>query len=234
MSTNSTSSKYSILSNVSSLAAGGIFENETDLDNVSSIGADEMEKVGPEMGHVKHIKNKQKRTEEFLKLQYQKRRVSSYTFRLFMKFIIKAQRKARKERAKARLETGEPTPGKNTIESMRKIDETIVEPDDAEVEWEEANDELESHFNSTVPPKVLLMTRNAPNGPMKSLCKELLKTIPNSTYLFRQGFALKKLIPVVRFLCRIHIFSNFKFRHRRKVTQICLFCLPIENGFLTI
>ena len=33
---------------------------------------------------------------------------------------------------------------------------------------------------------------------MKSLCRELLKTIPNSTFLFRHGFALKKLIPVAQ------------------------------------
>ena len=43
------------------------------------------------------------------------------------------------------------------------------------------------------------MTRNAPRGPMVQLCNELLKTIPNSTYLTRHGFPLKKLIPVVRY-----------------------------------
>ena len=41
------------------------------------------------------------------------------------------------------------------------------------------------------------MTRNAPRGPMTQMCRELLKSIPNSTYLMRHGFALKKLIPVV-------------------------------------
>ena len=39
------------------------------------------------------------------------------------------------------------------------------------------------------------MTRNAPKGPMVKMCHELLKTIPNSQFFFRQGFALKKIIP---------------------------------------
>ena len=81
---------------------------------------------------------------------------------------------------------------------IRKVDETIVEPDDAEVEWDEQNDELEDYFTEEQTPKVLLMTRNAPRGPMTQMCRELLKSIPNSTYLMRHGFALKKLIPVVR------------------------------------
>ena len=39
--------------------------------------------------------------------------------------------KERKQRKLARLESGEKAPEKKTIESMRKIDETIVERDDA-------------------------------------------------------------------------------------------------------
>lgn len=178
----STSSKFSILSNVSSLASGGIFEADRENEE-ETVRAEDMKQVGPEMGHVKGIKNKAMRTEEYLRLQRQKR---------------KAKMKARKERAKARLETGEATPTKNTIESMRKVDETIVEADDAEVEWDEQNDELENYYNKEQTPKVLLMTRNAPRGPMTQMCREFLKSIPNSTYLMRHGFALKKLIPVAQ------------------------------------
>ena len=43
---------------------------------------------------------------------------------------------------------------KNTIESKRKADETIVEDDDAEVEWDEQNDELDSYFSEEQEPKV--------------------------------------------------------------------------------
>ena len=43
---------------------------------------------------------------------------------------------------------------KNTIESKRKTDETIVEDDDAEVEWDEQNDELDSYFSEEQEPKV--------------------------------------------------------------------------------
>ena len=43
---------------------------------------------------------------------------------------------------------------KNTIESKRKADETIVDDDDAEVEWDEQNDELDSYFSEGQEPKV--------------------------------------------------------------------------------
>ena len=39
--------------------------------------------------------------------------------------------KDRKKRKLERLESGEKAPDKNTIESMRKFDETTVEKDDA-------------------------------------------------------------------------------------------------------
>ena len=91
------------------------------------------------MGHINAIKNKAMRTEEFLKLQRQKR---------------KAKMKARKERKKMRLETGEKAPEKATIESKRKADETIVDEDDAEVEWDEQNDELDDYFTQDQQPKV--------------------------------------------------------------------------------
>merc|ERR1712106_95813 len=145
--------------------------------------SEELTKIGPEMGHINEIKNKAMRTEEFLKLQRQKR---------------KAKMKARKDRKKARLESGEKAPEKSTIESKRKNDETIVDEDDAEVEWDEQNDELEDYFTQDQEPKVLLMTRSAPRGPMVQLCNELLRSIPNSTYLTRHGFPLKKLIPVAQ------------------------------------
>ena len=47
---------------------------------------------------------------------------------------------------------------KNTIESKRKADETIVEDDDAEVEWDEQNDELDSYFSEEQEPKVRFWT----------------------------------------------------------------------------
>ena len=65
----------------------------------------------------------------------------------------------------------------------------------SEVDWEEQNDELSDYFNNGTVPKILIMTRNAPKGPMVKMCHELLKTIPNSQFFFRQGFALKKIIP---------------------------------------
>ena len=44
---------------------------------------------------------------------------------------FKQKMKERKKRKLERLESGEKAPEKNTIESMRKFDETTVEKDDA-------------------------------------------------------------------------------------------------------
>merc|ERR1712106_513707 len=84
-------SKFSMLSNVSSLVAGGVFDDGTDEaeERAKLMRSEELTKIGPEMGHINEIKNKAMRTEEFLKLQRQKR---------------KAKMKARKDRKKARLE----------------------------------------------------------------------------------------------------------------------------------
>jgi len=170
-------SQLSMMSNVSTLSDGGIFKKPEE----KKILPDAKTKMtGPDMSKLREMKNKQRRTEEYLKLLHQKR---------------KQKMKERKKRKLERLESGEKAPEKNTIESMRKFDETTVEKDDAEVEWEEDNDELSPYFRGEVIPKVLIMTRNAPKGPMTKICKELKKTIPNSTFKFRQGFPLKKIMP---------------------------------------
>lgn len=172
----SAASKLSMMSSGSTITSGGIFKDEERaLESNPEKG-----KTGPDMSRLKDIKHKQKRTDLYLQLLRQKKRLKA---------------KERKQRKMARLESGEKAPDKKTIESMRKLDETTVDPDDAEVEWEEQNDELSDYFNNGTVPKVLIMTRNAPKGPMVKMCHELLKTIPNSQFFFRQGFALKKIIP---------------------------------------
>ncbi|CBY23608.1 unnamed protein product [Oikopleura dioica] len=172
----STVSRLSMLSSGSTIASGGIFKEDEKEVEPNPEGP----KSGPDMSRLKDIKHKQKRTDMYLNLLRQKRR---------------QKMKERKQRKMARLESGEKAEEKKTIESMRKFDETTVEPDDAEVDWEEQNDELSDYFNNGTVPKILIMTRNAPKGPMVKMCHELLKTIPNSQFFFRQGFALKKIIP---------------------------------------
>ena len=44
-----------------------------------------------------------------------------------------------------------------TIENTREFDETVVDPDDEEVEADEATDALASYFDGT-PPKILITT----------------------------------------------------------------------------
>ena len=47
----STGSKFSTLSNVSSLVSGGVFQSEEQRESL--LRSEDMEKIGPEMGHIR-------------------------------------------------------------------------------------------------------------------------------------------------------------------------------------
>lgn len=62
----------------------------------------------------------------------------------------------RKKRIRNRDPAEKQTP--RTIESMRRFDETLVKPNDAEVAAEERIDEFASHFKGETTPKLYLTT----------------------------------------------------------------------------
>ena len=67
-------SQLSMMSNVSTLSDGGIFkkpEEKKDLPDAKT------KMTGPDMSKLREMKNKQRRTQEYLKLLHQKRKVSN-------------------------------------------------------------------------------------------------------------------------------------------------------------
>jgi len=126
-----------------------------------------------------HIKNKHKRSQMVQLMKQERKRQKA-----------KARRSRREAEARGEeVERKEP----RTIEKMREEDETIVPPDDSEVEGDEAIDEFEKYFSGAKTPKILLTTQRKPSSKMFNLLKELVHVIPNTFYHPRKDFAFKKI-----------------------------------------
>jgi len=126
-----------------------------------------------------HIKNKHKRGQ---------------MVHMMKKEGARQKTKARRGRAEAEargetVERGVP----RTIDKLREGDETIVPPDDSEVEDDEAMDEFEKYFQGGKTPKVLLTTQRKPSKKLYDFLKELIHIIPNCFYWPRKDFAFKKI-----------------------------------------
>ncbi|XP_030852522.1 ribosome production factor 1 [Strongylocentrotus purpuratus] len=129
-----------------------------------------------------HIKNKQRRQELFRKMQIDKRKEK-----------LKEKKKKQREDEKA----GDKAPPKKvpkTIENMRVFDETMVNPEDEEVTYDEATDEMAPYFNRETLPKVLITTSDKAAWTTRRLCKELSSCIPNSEVHHRRHLPLKRII----------------------------------------
>lgn len=129
-----------------------------------------------------HIKNKHKRSQmvQLMKREQKKQKSKG--------------RRDRKE-AEARGETvtrGEP----RSIDKMREPDETIVPPEDSEVEDDEALDEFENYFKGDVKPKILVTTQKHPSSKCFNFLKELVSVLPNCFYYPRKDFPFKKMCEV--------------------------------------
>lgn len=126
-----------------------------------------------------HIKNKQKRSQ--------------------MVHLMKREQKKQKTKARRSNQEAEARGEEvvrqqpRTIEGMREADETIVPPDDSEVEDDEALDEFEKYFVQGVQPKILLTTQKKPSVKCYNFLKELIHVIPNCFYWKRKDYAFKKI-----------------------------------------
>uniref|UniRef100_A0A8C4M642 Ribosome production factor 1 n=1 Tax=Equus asinus TaxID=9793 RepID=A0A8C4M642_EQUAS len=107
---------------------------------------------------------------------------------------LAAKKKLKKER-EALGDKAPPKPVPKTIDNQRVYDETIVDPNDEEVAYDEATDEFASYFNRQTSPKILITTSDRPHGRTVRLCEQLSTVIPNSHVYYRRGLALKKIIP---------------------------------------
>jgi len=126
-----------------------------------------------------HIKNPVKRSRMVQLMKKEKSRIKSKT------------RRSTKE-AEARGEVVEKKEPRTT-EAMREPDETIVPPDDSEVEDDEALDEFEKYFKGDTPPKILVTTQKRPSSKCFDFLKELINVVPNMYYYPRKDFPFKKM-----------------------------------------
>lgn len=114
---------------------------------------------------------------------------------------MRGKRRTKKEvkkKSEIDLEDGEQSEKKvpRTVENTRIIDETMVNPNDEEVELDIKNDELESHWDpkNERNPRVLITTSDNPHARTIQLCRELRNILPKSEFRFRNRSAIKKII----------------------------------------
>lgn len=154
-----------------------------------------------------HIKNKQKRGQMVQLMKGEQRKQ-------------KAKARRAKKEAEARgeaVERQEP----RTIEKMREADETIVPPDDSEVEDDEAMDEFEKYFVNGKTPKVLVTTQRSPSAKLFDFLKELVCVVPNAFYWPRKDFAFKK---ICEYAANKDFTDVILFHEKQKVIQGCYIC----------
>eukprot|EP00927_Polykrikos_kofoidii_P085589 TRINITY_DN9349_c0_g1_i1.p1 TRINITY_DN9349_c0_g1~~TRINITY_DN9349_c0_g1_i1.p1 ORF type:complete len:337 (-),score=69.02 TRINITY_DN9349_c0_g1_i1:189-1199(-) len=126
-----------------------------------------------------HIKNKQKRSQMVSLMKKEGKKQKS-----------KARRSKKEAEARGEhVEREDP----RTIEKMREPDETIVPPEDSEVEDDEAMDEFEKYFSQGKTPKILLTTQAKPSAKLYDFMKELIHVIPNTFYWPRKNFSFKQI-----------------------------------------
>ncbi|KAG1657804.1 hypothetical protein FOA52_006580 [Chlamydomonas sp. UWO 241] len=131
------------------------------------------------------IKNKLARSEMYAKLRHKAQKTK------------KMEKKKRQKVEEAMVKDGlEPPPKRvpKTIESTREKDETMVQPDDEEVEVDEDDDEFAEHFKNIRPPKVLITTCYKPSKVMYTFLSEMLEVFPAAQYYKRAGYPLKKIV----------------------------------------
>ncbi|XP_054719518.1 ribosome production factor 1-like [Uloborus diversus] len=130
--------------------------------------------------NISEIKNKQRRTEEYIKLRREK---------------IKLKRQKKKQLRKdiaAGKDVVKQVP--RTLENTREPDETMVDPQDQEVLLDQDNDEFASYYNQEAPPKVLITCSENPHTWTIRFCRELKLLIQDSIFLYRRHASLKKLV----------------------------------------
>jgi ribosome production factor 1 len=128
------------------------------------------------------IKNKLKRSEVYGKYLIEKK---------------KQKRQSRIQRAKEAEELGadeeklKKTP--RTLENAREIEPTMVQPNDAEVMGDEANDEFADYFSDTVRPKIIVTTRPRPSGKIFHFIADLMRLFPQLYFYPRKSFSVKEI-----------------------------------------
>ncbi|GFX65511.1 ribosome production factor 1 [Trichonephila clavipes] len=126
------------------------------------------------------IKNKQRRNEEYLKLKREKQKLKL------------AKRKAIRKAIAAGKDVPKQIP--RTLENTREPDETMVDPDDQEIQVDQSMDEFSSYYNREENPKVLITCSENPHTWTIRFCRELKVLIQDSIFLYRKHASLKHLV----------------------------------------
>ncbi|XP_072174168.1 ribosome production factor 1-like isoform X2 [Diadema setosum] len=104
------------------------------------------------------------------------------------------EKKKRKKEEEMAGDKAKPKQVPKTIENMRVFDETMVDPQDQEVSYDETTDEMAPYFNRETTPKVLITTSDKAAWRTRRLCKELSSCIPDSQVHHRRHLPLKRII----------------------------------------
>ena len=132
-------------------------------------------------GNVSRIKNKQKRVQ---------------VYNIQKKEGDKAARAARKQRQKDAEALGEeaPRPVQRTLDNTREIDQTMVQPGDEEVAFEDSIDEFAEHFAGRTPPRTVITTSRYPSKQLLTFLEIVVGMLPNSEYRQRGAIPIKSMV----------------------------------------
>lgn len=130
--------------------------------------------------NISEIKNRQRRTEEYIKLRREKLKLKH----------------ERKKQIKKAIAAGENVQKQvpRTLENTREPDETMVNPEDEEIILDQDNDELSGYFKNEAPPKVLITCSENPHTWTIRFCRQLKMLIQDSIFLYRRHSSIKKLV----------------------------------------
>jgi ribosome production factor 1 len=134
---------------------------------------------------VSHVKNKQARSELFSTIRKQKN-------------IERRKRREARKRLKEELgENAPPMPQQRTLDNTREPDDTMVAPNDEEVQLDTAVDEFSDYFTEKTTPKILIttcLTWDHKGKSTISFIKDLVRMFPNMYYRPRKRYKLTDIV----------------------------------------
>ena len=159
------------------------FDEQSEYDEADVEEPEDKNKVlFPHETKLSDIKNKERRN-----LLYRKMKADQ----------VKEKREERQKRLKEYKALGKNAPPKQvpkTIENMREFDDTLVAPDDEDVQQDEAVDEFASYFRAEREPKILVTTSDYAHSKTLRFCREFMRTVPNSEFKRRKRMSIKRMV----------------------------------------
>lgn len=138
-------------------------------------------KMGGAKGEIK-IKNKIKRVAVYQKLRKDGERKQ------------RGERKARQKEAEALGDAAPARPPPRTLDNTREADDTVVQPGDDEVAFEDGCDEFAGHFSGGAPPRTVVTTSQYPSRQLLGFIEEVVGLLPNCEYRQRGAIPIKAVV----------------------------------------